>query len=270
MFASDVVQGDCLDVLAGLPSGCFDLIYADPPFATGKDWGEFDDRWPGGLDGYLDYMRPRVEACRRVLAETGSFYLHCDPTASAYLRVMCDDIFGRHLFRNEIVWSYRRWAALSASYQRTHDTILFYAGPGAVWNPPVEPKAAGTPQYRRWNEPDPDRPGRMRTMTDRSVPVPDTAMRDVWEIPRLQSDAGERVGYPTQKPLAVAERIIRASSNEGDLVADPFCGSGTTLVAAHKLGRRWWGCDINPQAVRLAERRLGVETAPLPGLTGER
>ena len=105
-------------------------------------------------------------------------------------------------------------------------------------------------------------------MADRSVPVPDTAMRDVWEIPRLQSDAGERVGYPTQKPVAVAERIIRASSNEGDLVADPFCGSGTALVAARRLGRRWWGCDLNLEAVALAESRLAAEPEPLPGLAG--
>ena len=261
----EVLRGDCLTLLAGLPAASADLIYADPPFATGKDWGQFDDRWDGGLDGYLEYMRPRLVECRRVLADHGSMYLHCDPTACHYLKVMLDDIFGREQFRNEIIWSYRRWTNISTSYQRTHDNILLYSGPEAVWNSPTEPKAKGTPQYRRWNEPDPVT-GRMRTLADRSVPVPDTAMRDVWEIPRLQSDAGERVGYPTQKPEALLKRIIRASSNEGDLLIDPFCGSGTALVAAKQLGRRWWGCDINPQAVTITESRLAVETAPLEGL----
>ena len=265
---NEVRRGDCLEVLADLPAGSVDLMYADPPYGTGKDWGAFDDRWQNGLDGYLKWMRPRLEAVRRALAETGSLYLHCDPTASHYLKVMCDQVFGRDRFRNEVVWSYRRWSAKSAGFQRTHDILLFYAGEGATWNSPTEPKADGTPKFRRWNEPDPDKPGRFRTRCDRQQEVLETAMRDVWEIGRLQSDARERVGYPTQKPVALLDRVVLASSNQGDLVCDPFCGSGTTLVAAKRLGRRWWGCDLNPQAVTLTERRLAAETAPLPGMAG--
>ena len=266
-----VVVGDCLERLGDLPDASVDLVYADPPYGTGRDFGEFDDRWDGGLEGYLNWMRPRLEQCRRVLADTGAMWLHCDTTASHYLKVMMDEIWGRGNFRNEVVWCYTAPSMRRSGFPQKHDCLLFYAQSpetGFNWRSCLVPYAPGSAEKLR-------RPARIFG----SVPVDNGAARigtgkvveDWWtDIPVAARFGGEYQGYPTQKPLAVAERIIRASSNEGDLVADPFCGSGTTLVAAHKLGRRWWGCDINPQAVRLAERRLGVETAPLPGLTGER
>ena len=141
---NEVVQGDCLEVLAGLSAGSVDLIYADPPFATGRNFGQFDDRWADGLDGFLEYMRPRLTECRRVLKDTGSLYLHCDTHASHYLKVMLDTIFGRPQFRNEIVWKRTAGRSDGGQYGRVHDIILFYAGEGRIWNRPYLPH---NPEY---------------------------------------------------------------------------------------------------------------------------
>ncbi len=205
---------------------------------------------------YLLMMSVRLMEMKRVLKPTGSIYLHCDPTESHSLKLMMDTIFGRDRFLNEIIWSYRRWAGKARRYQRMHDVVLFYSnGDGQVWNWPMEPKAGGTPKYKRWNEIDPTT-GKMVTRSDKSVVVSETNMRDVWEIGRLQSTAKERVGYPTQKPLALLERIILASSNEGDVVLDPFCGCATAAIAAEKLNRQWIGIDISKMAIHLVKERL--------------
>ena len=256
---NEVLQGDCLEVLAGLPAGCVDLIYADPPFATGRDWGQFDDRWEGGLDGYLDYMRPRLEQCRRVLADTGSMYLHCDTTASHYLKVMLDDIFGREQFRNEIVWCYTGpGSALARQFPRKHDTIFWYSK-GSSWA--FNPDDVRIPYSSHSMEME----GSVFTggifagtgiRLNPAGKVPESWWRDFALVAQI---ATERNGYPTQKPVRLLDRIIRASSNEGDVVADPFCGSGTSLVAAKMLGRRWFGCDVNAEAVLLAKSRLGAD-----------
>ena len=119
-----MLTGDCLELLADIPAGSFDLIYADPPFATGRNFGEFDDRWDGGLDGFLAYMRPRLAAVKRVLADDGSFWLHCDWRTSAYLRVECDRIFGRGWFRNEVVWCYTGPSNAVSHFPRKSDRLL--------------------------------------------------------------------------------------------------------------------------------------------------
>ena len=259
---NEVVQGDCLEVLGGLEAGCVDLLYADPPFATGKDWGEFDDRWEGGLDGYLDYMRPRLEACRRVLAETGSFWLHCDWRTSHHLRLMLDELLGADQFRNEIVWCYAPVGRPPArSFHRKHDTILYYARPVGRWEIQyAAPTEASIARYsthadedgREWG---PLHGRRMYVDDYQGRPVPDW-----WDdIPNGSGGSPSDSGlYPTQKPVRLLERIIRAATAEGDVVADPFCGSGTSLVAAKRLGRRWFGCDVNAEAVRVAEGRLAA------------
>ena len=259
-----VLQGDCLERLGDLPDGCADLVYADPPYGTGKDWGQFDDRWPGGLDGYLEYMRPRLEQCRRVLADTGSFWLHCDPTISHYLRVMGDDLFGRERWRNEIAWCYSSPGTASArQFQRKHDVLLWWSRSDRwVWNPPRSPYSPATVDKGRSQG-----GGFAEVGTD--LHPGGKLMEDWWaDIGTGWDMWSERCGYPTQKPEALLERIIRASSQEGGLVADPFAGSGTALVAAKRLGRRWWGCDLNGEAVALAESRLAAEPEPLPGLAG--
>ena len=288
-----VVVGDCLERLGDLPDASVDLVYADPPYGTGKDWGEFDDRWQG-LVGYLSYMRPRLEACRRVLAETGSLYLHCDPTAGAYLRVMCDQIWGRENFRNEIVWDYKKVSNSTArKFLRAHDTILFYTKSEdytyhELHETGLSPRKLELVEQgyntKRMNGErylyvyDQDKVdarvayGRLRLEDFDHIRRVDVSVgtrhTDIFRIDLLNPMSAEATGYPTQKPVALPERIVRASTNEGDLVCDPFCGSGTTLVAAKRLGRRWWGCDRNPQAVTITEQRLVAEPEPLPGLAG--
>ena len=219
----------------------------------------------GAMRSYLTYMAPRLIEAYGLLADNGSFYLHCDPSASHYLKGMMDAIFDQanngknKYFQNDIIWSYRRWSGRSARYQRMHDNILFYTkGPDYTWNQPMEAKAPGSRMFKQWNVKDPVT-GKMKTHYDKSIPDTETNMRDVWEISRLQSKARERLGYPTQKPVKLYKRMIEASSNEGDVVFDPFCGCGTTIDAAHGLKRNWIGidltiCALDPMQYRLMDR----------------
>ena len=212
-----------------------------------------------GTMSYLVYMAIRLLEMKRLLKDTGSIYLHCDPTASHYLKLLMDGVFGADNFRNEIVWSYRRWGSQSQRYQKMHDILLFYGkSRDGIWNWPMEPKAEGTPKFKRWNTTDPET-GKKKTHTDKSVAVTETNMRDVWEIPRIQSTAKERLGYPTQKPIALLERIIKASSNKGDVVLDPFAGSGTTCVVASRYGRGWIGIDISENTGIFIRKRMKKE-----------
>ena len=248
-------QGDNLQILRSLPDASVDLICTDPPFNTGKDWGAFDDRWEGGLKGYLKFMEPRLEECRRVLKDTGSLYLHCDPTASHYLKVMLDGVFGIKMFRNEIVWHYpnklrsrhtKRWVS-------TFDTIFYYT---------KSSKYTFTPQYDKLEKPQKHakiayKDGKKITVKDDEgkplfIFVYEKLLDNVWRFGMLTS----AIDYPTQKPLALYERMIKASSNQGDIVLDPFSGSGTTLDAAHTLGRHWVGIDIGDAAINVIQGRL--------------
>ena len=213
-----------------------------------------------GMLAYLSYMGLRLLEMRSLLKPTGSIYLHCDPTASHYLKMLMDAVFGAGSFRNEVIWSYRRWSVASfQGFQRMHDCILCYMKrPGeAVFNVEYEP--ASESYLRRFggksNRKDPDNPTRVVHVDEPTRGMP---RRDVWnDISIIAGSARERIGYPTQKPVALLERIIGASSNPGDLVLDPFCGCGTTIEAAHKLDRRWIGIDISATAIDLIlERRL--------------
>ena len=211
-----------------------------------------------GMEAYLLMMASRLLLCHELLKETGSMFLHCDQSANGYLRMLMDAIFGAKNFRNEIVWSYRRWTGKARQFQRMHDTILFYSKvPGNnTWNWPMEPKAEGTPKYKRWNEKDPST-GKMVTKSDKSVVVDETAMRDVFEISRLQSTANERCkGWTTQKPLRLYSRLVKACTKADDLVIDPFCGCSTTLIAAENAGCRWIGMDINPDRIALLNEQF--------------
>ncbi len=222
----------------------------------------------GAMRAYLAFMGPRLAEMHRVLTPDGSIYLHCDPTASHYLKGVMDAIWDQEnrskndSFRNEIVWSYRRWPAKHPNFQRMHDVILRYAkGTNVTWNQLYEPRPAstlkrfGTKKIKSAFAQDGKRiPS--ETMGEESDGVP---LRDVWEISVIAPSAKERLGYPTQKPLALYERMIKASSNEGDIVLDPFCGCGTTIDAAHTLNRQWMGIDItilalDPMRERLADR----------------
>jgi len=201
---------------------------------------------------YLAMMAPRLIELRRVLKPTGSLYLHCDPTASHYLKMLLDAVFGAQQFRNEVIWK-RTTAHSSANrFAPVHDVVFFYArGKAPTWNAPREDYEeeylnryykydGGMPQEKRYRE---DLKGR--------------AASDLWtDVNRINPVGNERLGYPTQKPEALLERMIDASSNEGDVVLDPFCGCGTTIAAALRLKRRWIGIDITSLAITLIRHRL--------------
>jgi DNA modification methylase len=314
---------DNVKVLREMPDECIDLVYLDPPFFSNRNyeviWGEeaelrsFKDRWAGGIDTYLDWMEPRLRQMHRVLKGTGSLYLHCDPHASHYLKVMMDSIFGVSNFRNEIVW--QRTSSKGLMRRRlasNHDLILVYSkGPEPTWvedavftpydeNELDEKTASKYSQRdsvgRRYQltsliNPNSDRPNltyeflgvtrvwrwtreRMQEAYDDGQVVQTKVgavprfkryldeqrgkpLADVWsDIAPLNSQAAERLGYPTQKPESLLERIIAVSSNKGDVVLDPFCGCGTTIAVAQRMGREWIGIDISPTAVSLMKRRM--------------
>lgn len=253
--------------MRALDDECCDLVYVDPPFSasrivgnTGRSGFGFPDKHEGGLPGYLAFLRPRLVEMRRLLSSRGSLYVHLDWRTVHYVKLMLDEVFGADQFLNEIVWSYRTGGRTGRWFARKHDTILFYA------------KKAGEQTFKRL------RGGTYRTLdlktardgrpykSTQAGPIhfhPDgPVMADVWDIPFLSTVSKERTGYPTQKPEALLERIIQASSNEGDLVADFFCGSGTALVVAKRLGRRWLGCDKSKDAVRLSRQRLAQTARP--------
>ena len=212
---------------------------------------------------YLAYMAIRLIECRRILKPTGSIYLHCDPTMSHYLKTTMDCIFGEENFRNEIVWSYRRWPSKSRNFQTMHDILLFFAnGPDNTFNVDYEP--ASDSYLKRFKGKtqilDPENKTRKIPV---DAPTKGMPLRAVWDISFIAPASKERTGYPTQKPLKLLERIIQSSSNEGDVVLDPFCGCATTCIAAEKLGRTWIGVDISIKAYELVKERLAKETASI-------
>ena len=304
---------DNLDVLRGLNSESIDLVYADPPFNSNKNYeapigskaagaafkdtwtlsdvdlawhGEIADREPRvyaaidnagivhgpGMKSYLIMMAVRLLELRRVLKPTGSVYLHCDNTADSYLRVLCDAVFGRKQFKNALTW--KRYPGrknnAGSRFTRQCDTLLFYtAGAGAtVFNPVYEPLSVeALREYKHVDE-----GGRKYRMARRGKGYesanaarriyldesPGAACGSLWSEKGLMlgQSSGERTGYPTQKPLALLDRIIKASSNPGDVVLDPFCGCATACVSAESLGRQWIGIDLSEVAARLVESRL--------------
>jgi site-specific DNA-methyltransferase (adenine-specific) len=231
-----------------VPTGVSTLIDA-----VRRVWGE------NQMTAYLVEMTVRLVELHRVLKPTGSLYLHCDPTASHYLKLVLDAIFGATRFQNEIIWWYHDPSGKSVTrFMRKHDVIFFYAGEKHTFNVDAvrTPYAESTAQAGRRGTISFGRP----TKTHALGRLPE----DVWEIPIVNSMAKERVGYPTQKPLALLEKIVLASSNPGDTVLDPFCGCGTALDAAQKHGRRWVGIDITYLAIGVVRRRL---MARYPDLT---
>lgn len=275
-----LIAGDNLGVMAALRAefeGKVDLIYLDPPFATGLDWTlkspvgrhkgvtdgpsilqrAYSDCWPGGLDGYLDMLWPRLEAAYRLLAPTGSLFVHVGWQTNSHVRLMLDELFGPGHLTDEIVWHYRTsGGAPAATLIKNHATIYRYAK-GATWTfePPRESWPPST--LRKWQRDDQGRVYRLQNKMARRYYVDPRGKRadDVWEA-TLASRSHERTGYPTQKPEALLERIVEMACRPGDLVADFFCGSGTTAAVADRLGRRWIACDSGALAVQTARRRL--------------
>lgn len=211
---------------------------------------------------YLTTMAIRIYYMHKVLKDMGSFYLHCDPTMSHYLKILCDLIFKEANFRNEIVWCYRRYTAISKRFQRLHDVILYYGKSNkSTFNQLLIPygdksgkmdshyKQDEDGKWYRWQKRKDQEPYKIKLSEG-------VRYGDWWDIPIINASAKERLGYPTQKPEALLERIVEASSNKGDLVADFFGGCGTTVAVAQKLKRKWLGVDISHLAIGLIERRL--------------
>lgn len=287
--------GDNLDILRDhIKDETIDLIYLDPPFKSNRNYNilfqerngseskaqikAFEDTWKwndqaemayqdvvesgperlskvmqafrtflGNNDmmAYLAMMAPRLVELHRVLKPTGSIYLHCDPTTSHYLKILMDAIFGPGNMQNEIIWGYRTGGVSKKHFARKHDTLLFY---GKTEEPKFFPM-----QERIYYE----KPFFTTKQDENGRYFADVYIRDVWDdIKPVINVSSERLGYPTQKPISLLERIIRASSEEGDIVLDPFCGCGTAVTAAQALNRRWIGIDITYLAIALIKSRL--------------
>jgi len=270
---TDVIyHGDNLEVLKTLPENSVDLIYLDPPFFSNKHyeviWNDgseirsFKDRWKGGINHYIGWMEERLFECKRVLKKTGSIYLHCDWHASYYLKVMMDKLFGEKKFQNEIIWAYKRYTAESKRFQRMHDVILFYTKSiNYTFNQLLDPYGTKSgPKDTHYKQ---DEEGRWFRWQKRKGKEPykvylseGVRINDVWNLPHINASSRERLGYPTQKPEALLERIVKASSNKNNIVLDPFCGCGTTIAVAQRLGRKWIGIDVSLNACKLMKDRL--------------
>lgn len=320
--------GDCKDVLEKLPKNSVDIIYMDPPFNRNAffnviwddeaEVNQFKERWRGGVQTFLSWLKLRLQMCHRVLKNNGTIYVHCDPSMSHYIKAMMDmdEVFGRRNFINEVIWGYRTGKRTVSNWARDHDIILFYSKSNKyyfkkqgelyyLFYPPREfyGKTKTPPYYVAY-------PSIFKNFSRNKLnPVegmlakrPLTNMRDVWDDDEVKPllnrgfQASERVKIcpscksfflaeygkiikcthcgkkikfgrvkyvPTQKPEALLERIIFSSTREGGVVLDPFCGTGTTIVAAQKLKRKWIGIDISIKACEVMKKRmlqLGVKT----------
>lgn len=270
-----IYEGDNIDILHSFSDNSVDLIYADPPFYSGKPyeliWKDeperrsFEDRWSGGIQHYIGWMEPRLKECWRVLKPTGSVFLHCDWHADAYLRILLDKIFGYGNFRNEIVWCYTGASSPNQKqFPRKHDTIFWYSK-GNKWTFNEDDVRIAYSQATLQRIAAAEGGGKSKESvfhgkrTERAVNEKGKIVEDWWDIPVVGSTSKERLGYPTQKPVALLERIIRAASSKNDVVLDPFCGCGTTLVASQKLSRKWVGIDFSRTACKLMQKRLRKE-----------
>lgn len=239
-MSETVRLADWLDTAGGVAAGSVDLIYADPPFNTGQPQtgraGVYEDTWATTAD-WVAWLRERLVAILPALKPTGSILLHIDWRTCHHARLLLDGLLGPDRFVNHLVWSYGLGGSSPRRFARKHDDILWYCiDPAAYWfEAPMVPATS-----RRMS-------GRLKKATD------------VLDIPSINNMAAERTGYPTQKPLALLELLIGACCPPGGTVLDPCCGSGTTLVAAVRLGRRPLGGDRNPDAVAIARARLAGE-----------
>ncbi|HXV56574.1 MAG TPA: site-specific DNA-methyltransferase [Gaiellaceae bacterium] len=268
--ADTVVLGDNLDVLAGLDDGCFQLVYADPPFNTGRvqrrrtlameadpDGGRVgfagrryaarvvgESSFADSFDDYLAFLEPRLREMRRVLAPAGTLYLHLDYREAHYAKVLLDELFGRECFLNEIVWAYDYGARPRRRWPAKHDTILVYVkDPGRYW---FDAEGVEREPYMA--------PGLVTAEKAARGKLP----TDVWWHTIVSPTGKEKTGYPTQKPVAIVRRMVQASTRPGDWCLDPFAGSGTLGAACAELGRRFVLVDSSAEAVAVARARLGL------------
>ena len=273
-----LVHGDNLAIMSGLPDACAQLIYLDPPFNTGRTQERrvtthtrdpegarrgysgtsytmtvdaltrYDDRFAD----YWAFLSPRLEQAYRLLDNTGTLYLHLDYREAHYAKVALDALFGRDCFLNELIWAYDYGAKSRRRWPTKHDTILVYVKDPKAYH--FDSEAVDREPYMAPGLVTPEKAARGKLPTD------------VWWHTIVTTSGREKTGYPTQKPLGILRRIISASSREGDLVLDPFAGSGTTAAAARDLGRLSLSIDSSPDAVRTIEGRLGIEALAHPAV----
>ena len=295
-MTNTLYTGDNIHFLNRLNSESVDLIYLDPPFNSKRTYSapigskaagaSFKDMWTWddvdehlletllikhpclvdfiksieGIHGkpmmaYCVYMAQRIIEMHRILKDTGSLYLHCDPTASHYLKLILDKIFGKNKFSNEIIWHYGWGVRTDKRWNRKHDIIFMYVkNDNFTFNAHevMEKRKAEVLRRLATGSKNATMSADKGKSEDKTMALPS----DVWYIPTINGMSKERTGYPTQKPLTLLERIIKASSNEGDVVFDPFCGCATTCVAAQQLNRKWIGIDIEAKAASVLLERL--------------
>jgi DNA modification methylase len=268
MEINKLILGDNFEILKSIESESVDLLYLDPPFFSNRTyeviWGDdgekrsFEDRFAGGIDHYISWLKIRVRQMHRILKPTGSLFLHCDWHANANIRVdILDNIFGRNNFRNEIIWCYNRMATKGQTiFSRASDTIFWYGKSKKVTTnmDAVRTKYSEASIAREGYKL--NKLGSGISKEGITVLNPKGKFPENWfvDIPYLRGR--ERIGYPTQKPEELLERIIKCATNEGDLVVDPFLGGGTTIAVANRLNRRWIGIDQSVMAVKVTDLRL--------------
>ena len=273
---------DNLELLKSLPSESIDLIYCDILYNTGKKFKDYDDNL-GTPQEAMEWYEPRLIEMKRVLKDTGSIYLQCDQNINYLIRNLCNKVFGIENFINEIIWHYKTYQGKAKNFfPRKHDTIFLYSKTNNYTFHLLKDKNyEKTIDFKRWkkylnenneivygNHPTTDsrfdsycnkfikENNRNPKNGDVILKIEGLTVDTVWDIKAVDPKSKERVGYDTQKPKALLERIIKASSNEGDVVADFFMGSGTTCVVAKELGRKYIGCDINSRAIEITNDRL--------------
>ena len=285
-----IILGDCLEVMRALPAGTFDVLYLDPPFFSGQNYhlhnGErgsvhsFTDIWAEGLPEYLQWLEARLTEMRRLLKPEGTLFVHLDWHAVHYVKVILDRLFGYDNFQNELIWFYSGGGTSRQRFARKHDNILYYTKSAKNWIF----YADRVREDYKWTNGQPRADGSERDLERGKLPddvwqhpalqpCADCSERDqergmgnlpydVWQHHALLPWAAESLGYPTQKPEELLKRLLLATSDEGDVVGDFFCGGGTTASVAQQLGRRWVTADISRVAVCLAAERLAERLAP--------
>ena len=269
---TQLFQGDCLSVMQDFSADSIDLVYLDPPFFSQKVHTlhtrdrqkvfSFEDVWSSHAE-YAHFLHERLQEIKRVLRPTGALFFHCDRHASHIIRILLDEVFGVDQFRSEIIWHYKRWSNARQALLPAHQTIYYYTkSDNYTFNFLYQDYSVATNVDQILQRRTRDAYGKSVYDVDEkgdfvpSGPKKGVPLSDVWHIPYLNPKAKERTGYPTQKPILLLERILKMASNEGDVVLDPFCGSGTTLVAAEMLNRSAIGIDSSLDAIEITQRRL--------------
>ncbi|MHB9298972.1 DNA-methyltransferase [Fusobacterium polymorphum] len=271
MNINNIYNIDCLEGMRKLENESIDLIYLDPPFFTQKKQKLtsklgieyfFEDSWQD-INEYLEFLKIRFFEMKRILKKDGNIFVHCDKIANHKIRILLEEVFGKDNFRAEIIWSYKRWSNSKKGLLEGHQNIYHFSKSSEFrFNILYQEYSPSTniDQILQMRERDKKGKSIYKKNQDGDVVYGSNKngvpLNDVWQIPFLNPKAKERVGYPTQKPIELLEKILKIASKEGDTILDPFLGSGTTAVTAKLLKRNFIGFDINSSAIELAQLRL--------------